>query len=106
MSKPLPPISVPWTMKTLASAATQIERLPDARVKLSITHAILKGVTPKMLVWWFNNMDGTYVLGGHEHPRYRVWHPRDHVALTYLKPAFDGAKFGRGAKIRIQEFFG
>jgi hypothetical protein len=39
-------------------------------------------------------------------PAYRAWHPRDHVALTYVRPSTDGRKFGAGAKIRIQECFG
>lgn len=105
MAKPLPPIDVPWTMKALASARIESERFADARLRLSIRHDVLKGVTPKMLVWWFNNMDGVYKLGDREWPRYRVWHPRDHVKLTYLRPAQDKTKFGKGAQIRIQEIF-
>lgn len=104
--KPPPPIAVPWTMKSLSSAETKVERLADGRLRFSIRHEVLAGVIPAMLVWWFNNMDGTLRIGDVDVPRYRVWHPRDHVALTYLRPGRDGRKFSTGARIHIQEFFG
>jgi len=100
------PIAVPWEMKSLSSAKTKVERLADGRLRFSIRHEVLAGVIPAMLVWWFNNMDGTLRIGDVDVPRYRVWHPRDHVALTYLRPGLDGRKFSTGARIRIQEFFG
>jgi hypothetical protein len=100
------PIAVPWTMKSLGSAETNVERLADGRLRFSVRHEVLAGVTPAMLVWWFNNMDGTLRIGDVDVPRYRAWHPRDHVALTYLQPGLDGRKFSAGARIRIQEFFG
>jgi hypothetical protein len=103
--KPLEPIRVPWKMKPLSSAETGVERLDDGRLQFSIRHEVLTGVTPAMLVWWFNNMDGTMRIGDIDVPRYRVWHPLDHVALTYIRPGRDGRKFSSGAKIRIQEIF-
>lgn len=106
MTKPLAPIRVPWASKGLSSAKVRTEHLPDGRLRFSIEHDVLKGVTPAMLVWWFNNMDGTCSVDGVDHPRYRVWHPRDHHSLTYLRAASDGRKFGPGALIRIREFFG
>lgn len=93
-------------MKPLSSAKTTVERLDDGRLRFAIVHEVLAGITPAMLVWWFEHMDGFLVLGGREVPRYRVWHPRDHVALTYVRPGRDGKKFSAGAKIRIQELFG
>lgn len=93
-------------MKSLSSAETKVERLDDGRLRFSIRHEVLAGVVPAMLVWWFNNMDGTFRIGDVDVPRYRVWHPRDHVALTYLRPGLDGRKFSTGARIHIQEFFG
>jgi hypothetical protein len=93
-------------MKPLESAETRVDRQPDGRLRFSIRHDIVRGVTPAMLVWWFNNMDGTVRISGHDIPRYRAWHPRDHVALTYLRPGRDGRKFSAGAKVRIQELFG
>jgi hypothetical protein len=104
--KPPLPIAVPWTMKSLSTAETKVERLADGRLRFSIRHEILAGVAPAMLVWWFNNMNGTLRIGEVDVPRYRVWHPRDHVALTYLRPGLDGRNFSTGARIHIQEFFG
>lgn len=104
--KPLPPLDVPWTMKPLESAKTTVEQLADGRIRFAIQHDLVRGVTPAMLVWWFNNMEGTVDIGGRAIPRYRAWHPRDHVALTYVRPGTDGRRFSAGAQIRIQEFFG
>jgi hypothetical protein len=106
MPKVLAPISVPWTMKTLASARIVRERGDDGRLKVSIAHDVCRGVTPRMLAWWFGNVEGTYKIGDHEHPRFRVSHPRDHVAFSYLRPGLDGQKLGRGAVVRLQECFG
>lgn len=104
--KPLTPIEVPWTMKSVESAETRFEALADGRRKFSIRHELVADVTPAMLVWWLNNMDRTVRIGEHEVPAYRAWHPRDHYALTYVRPGRDGRKVSAGAKIRIQEFFG
>jgi len=93
-------------MKPLESAKTAVTRLPDGRLQFSIVHDLLRGVTPAMLVWWFDNMDGEHDVGFGPAPRYRLWHPVDHVALTYVKPARDGRRFGPGAQVRIQELFG
>ncbi len=93
-------------MKTLASAKTEVTRLSDGRLRFGIEHDLIRGVTPAMLVWWFNNMEGTVDVGFGPEPRYRIWHPVDHVALTYVRPAVDGRRFGKGAQVRIQEFFG
>lgn len=103
---PLPPLEVPWEMKPLSSAETKVERLDDGRLRFSIRHEVVAGVTPAMLVWWLNNMEGTWRVGERDLPRYRLWHPRDHVALTYVRPGTDGAKFSAGARVRIQECFG
>ncbi len=100
-----PPIEIPWTMKPLESAETSTERLPDGRMRWSIVHDILHGVTPQMLVWWFKHMDGDVEIAGTSIPRYRAWHPRDHVALTYVRKADDGSNMGPGSQMRIQEYF-
>jgi hypothetical protein len=41
---------------------------------------------------------------GVRHPRYRVWHPRDHVALRYARLPPGGA--GPGAVFHIHEVLG
>jgi hypothetical protein len=98
------PIAVPWTMKPLSSATTALEHLDDGRMRMSIVHDVLHGVTPDMLVWWFKNLEGDMELEGVRHPRYRVWHPRDHVAFRYVsRPA---GVAGPGAVFHIHEVMG
>jgi hypothetical protein len=106
MAQPLPdPIPVPWTMKPLASAQTSLDILDDGRLRASITHDVLHGVTPEMLVWWFQNVEGDMDVEGKRWPRYRVWHPRDHVALRYVRRA-PGGGIGVGAIFHIHELLG
>lgn len=57
-----------------------------------------------MLVWWFNNIEGDMDLDGRRIARYRVWHPRGHVLLEYVRKARDGRNFGPGARVHIVEF--
>lgn len=103
---PVPiPIELPWTMKPLASAQTRLTYLEDGRLHLWIRHDVLHGVTPEMLVWWFQNLEGDMELEGRRLPRYRVWHPRDHVALRYARLP-PGGKAGPGARFHIQEVLG
>lgn len=44
------------------------------------------------------------ICQGQNLPRYRVWHPLDHIALTYVRRASDDT-IGPGAVFRIQEVF-
>jgi hypothetical protein len=55
-------------------------------------------VTTDMLLWWFNNLEGsaTYPGDGQQWPKYLMWHPRDHIHQTTLtspdtSPAADSA---------------
>ncbi len=98
------PIVVPWTMKPLSSAKTTIERFDDGRLRMAIEHDVLHGVTPEMLVWWFRHVEGDMLLEGKSYPRYRVWHPRDHVALRYARLPPGGP--GPGAVFHIHEVLG
>jgi len=74
-------------MKPVESAETSTEHLSDGRGRWSIVHDILHDVTPQMLVWWFNHMDGEVEIGSTSINRYRARHPRDHVAITYVRKA-------------------
>jgi hypothetical protein len=91
------PIDVPWTMKPVTSALCGVEVLDDGRLHCSIRHDVILGVTPAMLAWWFDHIDGELAIEGVPYPRYRVWHPRDHVSHTYVRGR------GRGATFRIHE---
>ncbi len=98
------PLDIPWTRKPLASAQTEVSVLPDGRIKLWIRHQVIRGVTPAMLVWWFQHLEGDLEVAGVRVPRYRAWHPLDHVSLRYVKRCPDGS-IGPGAVFHIREAF-
>jgi hypothetical protein len=91
-------------MKPLDSAETSVKTLNDGRLELSIRHDILKGVTPKMLGWWFRNIEGSMEHMGRTYPRYLVWHPVDHIHYRVARRAPDGTA-GPGARFLMVEAF-
>jgi hypothetical protein len=99
-----PPLDIPWTQKPLASAETSVTVLPGGRLKHWIRHEILRGVTPPMLAWWFRNIEGDVEIAGRRVPRYRAWHPLDHIAFRYAQRCPDGS-IGPGAVFHITEAF-
>lgn len=86
------------------SAEWSLARLDDGRLRMTIAHAPLRGVTPAMLDWWFRNIGGTMLWQGREVSRYHVWHPRDHIHWALARPALGGG-VGPGAIFRIVERF-
>jgi len=99
-----PPLEIPWIRRPLSSAETQVIELADGRIKLWIRHAVLRGVTPAMLLWWFRHLEGDIEIAGRVVPRYRAWHPLDHIAFRYVRRRRDGS-IGRGAIFHICEAF-
>jgi hypothetical protein len=99
------PLALGWALKPVASADAGVERLPDGRTKFWIRHDVIRGVTPRMLVWWFSHLEGDVAIGGRTYNRYRVWHPNDHVHVSYARRLPSGA-VGPGARIRIKEYLG
>jgi hypothetical protein len=99
------PLALPWEPKPLSSAATRMTRLPHGQLELVIKHDLLRGVTREMLAWWFCHIDGMMEYMGQVLPRYRVWHPRDHIFYRDLTHAADGTG-GVGTVRRIVEAFG
>ena len=99
-----PPLDIPWTRKLLDSAETETSVLPDGRIRLWIRHSLLHGVTPAMLVWWFQHLEGEVEIGGQRVTRYRAWHPLDHIAFRYARRCRDGS-IGPGAVFHISEAF-
>ena len=72
---------------------------------MRIDHAILKGISPKMLAWWFANIGGDMTVDGKRLDRYHVWHPNDHIHWALAAPGHDG-RASVGAKFHIVEAFG
>jgi hypothetical protein len=79
--------------------------LPDGRMQCWIEHELLRAVTPAMLVWWFQNMEGEMNYQDQRVARYRVWHPVDHIRLRYATRLGDGS-IGVGSVFHITEMFG
>jgi hypothetical protein len=74
-----------WKMKPLESAKTNFAIDNDGVIKLTIEHDIIRRVTPKMLLWWFQNIGGVMVYKGVTYPKYLVWHPKDHIHWSLIK---------------------
>jgi len=79
--------------------------LANKQIELTISHDLLKGITPEMLHWWFCHIDDAMQHLGGVYPRYRVWHPFDHIHYSDLSDAPDGT--GSAGTLRhIVEAFG
>lgn len=98
-------MTISWNPKPAESARSGIEVLPDGRLRCWIEHDVLWGVTPSMLVWWFRHLEGDMDFEGQRVSRYHVWHPRDHVQVSYARRLPDGG-VGVGAQLHIVEVFG
>jgi len=98
-------LQLPWQLKSPSSASAGVETLNDGRKRYWVKHSVLKNVTPQMLAWWFGHMEGDVEIQGKRYPRYRVWHPLDHVYARYVRPAPNGS-IGPGAQIALCEYLG
>lgn len=103
--QPPVPLDIRWTCKPVDSARSGIEILSDGRLRCWIEHEVLRGITPTMLVWWFKHLEGELLHDGQRLNRYRVWHPRDHLAIEYSKRNADGS-IGVGCVIHLTEMLG
>lgn len=102
--QPAEPWPCPFPLKGLGSARYGTEVLKDGRRSFWIEHETVRGVTPRMLAWWFSNLEGDVIIEGRCINRYRAWHPYDHVHASYARRLQDGS-VGPGAAIRLCEFF-
>jgi hypothetical protein len=103
--QPPEPLDIPWTCKPVESARSGVEVLADGRLHCWIEHDLLRGITPSMLVWWFKHLEGDITYAGRRLNRYRVWHPRDHIAVEYSRRNPDGS-VGVGCVIHLTEMLG
>ncbi|MGE0808022.1 MAG: hypothetical protein AB7L76_20955, partial [Burkholderiaceae bacterium] len=101
----LPERPHPGPLKSLSSAKTSQTVLPSGVLVLTIEHDVVRGVTPEMLLWWFENLSDTMEHEGAVYPRYLLWHPRDHIHWELARRAPNGGT-GQGACFRIVEAFG
>lgn len=108
MSRPVPlppPLPVRFPLRDVEPSRTSIQRLPRNRVRMTIDHAPLRGITPEMVLWWFRNIGGELAYGDDIVPRYRAWHPLDHISWRLAREA-PGGGAGEGARFHIVEAFG
>jgi hypothetical protein len=102
--KLLPPYELGWTLRAVESADVVVTALGDGRREIRIDHAPLTGVTTEMLEWWFQNFDGVATYRGRTLPAYHLWHPRDHVAVTFARGP--SGRVEPGQRLHIEEVFG
>lgn len=98
------PLPMDGPFKPLSSAQTRVTRLSTGQLELTIKHDLLRGVTREMLSWWFRRIDGTMAYHGRRVPRYRVWHPHDHIFYRDLTRDAEGLG-GAGTRRQIVEAF-
>jgi len=100
--------------KPMSSAKwTNVTVSPRGGIRVQIEHDDIKGVTPEMLQWWFENLAATTTWNGKDFSgpeifNYHLWHHRDHIRVTPISDAPDGTKnngFRVGALSRIDEQF-
>lgn len=76
--------------KPVSSAKwVDIQQERDGSIRVIIEHDDIKGVTPAMLRWWFENLAGSTMWNGvdftgPEVKFYHLWHHRDHIGITPL----------------------
>jgi hypothetical protein len=98
-------LDVPWTLRPASSADAGVERLEDGSTLYRIRHDLLRGVTPRMLAWWFSHLEGHVTIRGRTFNRFRLAHPFDHVHASYARRCPDGT-IGPGSSIRMREVLG
>lgn len=103
---PLPaPLPLAAPLRTVVADRAAITECANHRLRITIDHEPLVGVTPEMLLWWFRNIGGDMDYLGQVVPRYRAWHPLDHIHWQLVREA-PGGGAGEGARFRIVEAMG
>src|ERR1051326_3735417 len=94
------PLAFDWEMRAVADADITVRQIDDGRVEHVLRHAPIPGVTPEMLLWYFENIDKELVWRGQRAIAYRFWHPIDHIHFKRH------GKLGPGDRWHIVEAFG
>ena len=103
---PLPaPRPLLHPLRTVDSAQTKVQSLGRGRVRVTIDHRPLAGITPTMLLWWFRHIGDSTQYAGQNLSGYLAWHPLDHIHWELTRPG-PGGGAGEGARFRIVEAFG
>jgi hypothetical protein len=100
-----PPRPIRHPLRDFSTAVTTIQQLPNHRRRVTIDHQPLHGVTPEMVLWWFQNIGGTMEYDDRPLDNYLAWHPVDHIRWELAQPSPSGGA-QEGARFRIVEAFG
>ena len=103
---PLPaPRPLLHPLRSVDTAHTEVQSFPGGRMRVTIDHQPLAGITPAMLLWWFRHIGDPTSYAGRRMSSYLAWHPLDHIHWELARPA-PGGGAGEGARFRIVEAFG
>lgn len=97
-----------WDYPKLSEATYKTEIMADGKILIEIQHPILKGITPKMVSWWYRNLaSGKATIDAKEYDYYHLFHLTEHGQTRVVGPATDGSEgMGVGALVYRQERFG
>lgn len=103
-----PPRSLPWTLPDYRQANTRWEIDDKGRIHNQVEHFFLKGITPEMIAWFYQQLPiSTVELNGITYPLYHIFHPTEHGRIRVLKAAPSGKPgMTQGAVIMREEWFG
>jgi hypothetical protein len=103
---PLPhPLPVVFALRAVPEERVSVQEFPRRRLRITIDHEPLRGVTPEMLLQWFSHIGETMDYAGRTVPRYRAWHPLDHIHWELKRSVPEGGA-AEGARFRIVEAMG
>ncbi|MEH3130146.1 MAG: hypothetical protein PGN27_09340 [Mycolicibacterium neoaurum] len=98
--------------KPVSSAQwVNVQTLRSGAIRVQIEHDTLRGVTPQMMRWWFENLAGSTTWNGVDFTgpqvsHYHLWHHRDHIAVTpRSSTSAPGAEITVGTTFTIDEIF-
>ncbi|WP_415404672.1 hypothetical protein [Tateyamaria sp. SN3-11] len=106
-----PPRDFGWPLKAPETSHFEIMQRDNGQFMVVLNHALLRGVSAKMLAWWFQTftrlqvtLEGVPGYEGQTVPAYLLWHPSDHFNATLKgKTGPHGAPTAGRTRIHIQE---
>lgn len=99
------PLPLEFPLRSVPEDRVSVREFPHRRLRITIDHEPLQGITPEMLLSWFSHIGETMQYAGRTVPRYRAWHPLDHIHWE-LKRSAPGGGAAEGARFRIVEAMG
>lgn len=99
------PLPLEFPLRSVPEDRVSVQEFPHRRLRITIDHEPLQGITPEMLLSWFSHIGETMQYAGRTVPRYRGWHPLDHIHWE-LKRSAPGGGAAEGARFRIVEAMG